>query len=284
MLILARIQRRHLRLIQLSRIHLVMLRKVLALRLILAAQIVLAWGATARAAHTYVLHLNGIGGERSIDRMLVQGLAQGGVDADYHIYDWTEDKAGMLALSDVKLHETESTKVAAMIRDYRHAHPDDQIILTTHSAGAGIAAWALARLPEDVSIDTWVMLAPALSPTFDLSAALSHVKGKAYAFNSMNDIIVLGAGTKLMGTVDRVKTDAAGRVGFTRPSTASAEEYLKLINVPYDSAWMQFDNFGDHIGALMRPFAKHVIAPTLLDGVVPKFPPLVPTTEATTPP
>ena len=283
MLILARIQRRHLRLIQLSRIHLVMLRKVLALRLILAAQIVLAWGATARAAHTYVLHLNGIGGERSIDRMLVQGLAQGGIDADFRIYDWTGDEAGMLALSDVKLHETESTKVAAMIRDYRHAHPDDQIILTTHSAGAGIAAWALARLPEDVSIDTWVMLAPALTPKFDLSAALVHVKGRAFAFTSMNDIIVLGAGTRLMGTVDRVKTDAAGRVGFIRPDNASAEQYQKLVAVPYDSAWMRFDNFGDHIGPMMRPFAKHVIAPTLLDGVVPKFPPLLATTAPTPP-
>jgi hypothetical protein len=86
-----------------------------------------------------------------------------------------------------------------------------------------------------------------------------------------------------MGTVDRVKTDAAGRVGFIRPDNASAEQYQKLVAVPYDSAWMRFDNFGDHIGPMMRPFAKHVIAPTLLDGVVPKFPPLLATTAPTPP-
>jgi pimeloyl-ACP methyl ester carboxylesterase len=184
----------------------------------------------------------------------------------------------MLALTDVKLHASESAKVAAMIQEYRAEHPFDRIILTTHSAGAGIAAWALAQLPADVSVDTWVMLAPALSPQFDLSKALAHVKGKAYAFSSINDVIVLGAGTKLMGTVDRVKTEAAGLVGFRQPPTADAAEYQKLVSIPYDTAWMRFGNMGEHIGPLMRPFARHVLAPLLLDGVLPTFPPLVPAT------
>jgi pimeloyl-ACP methyl ester carboxylesterase len=258
-----------------------MSRHTLNFACIFALQFAVASAASAQT-HTYVLHLNGIGGKMAIDQMLVQGLSQGGVDADYRIYDWTENEAGMLALTDVKLHERESAKVATIIGDYRQAHPDDRIILTTHSAGAGIAAWALEQLPPGVSIDTWVMLAPALSPKFDLSKALAHVKGKAYAFTSMNDVIVLGAGTRLMGTVDRVKTDAAGRVGFTEPASADDAQYQKLIGVPYDSAWMRFDNFGEHIGPMMRPFAKHVLAPTLLDGVVPKFPPIVPTTEPAT--
>ena len=229
--------------------------------------------------HTYVLHLNGIGGERSPDRMLIEGLEQGGLDADYRIYDWTGDEAGMLALSDVKLHESESAKVAQMLEDYRAQHPADRIILTSHSAGAGIAAWALAQLPPNVSVDTWIMLAPALSPNFDLSKALAHVTGKAYAFTSINDVIVLGAGTKLMGTVDRVKTNAAGLVGFVRPKSADPGQYEKLVNVPYDTSWMRFGNMGEHIGPLMRPFARHVIAPLLLNGVLPTFPPLVPTTQ-----
>jgi pimeloyl-ACP methyl ester carboxylesterase len=241
--------------------------------------LLIALAPPARAqTRTYVLHLNGIGGERSPDRMLIQGLEQGGLDANCRIYDWTGDEAGMLALSDVKLHESESAKVAQMLQDYRSQHPTDRIILTSHSAGAGIAAWALARLPANVTIDTWVMLAPALSPEFDLSKALSHVTGKAYAFSSMNDVIVLGAGTKLMGTVDRVNTNAAGLVGFVRPKSADPAEYQKLVSVPYDTSWMRFGNMGEHIGPLMRPFARNVIAPLLIDGVLPTFPPLVPTT------
>jgi pimeloyl-ACP methyl ester carboxylesterase len=234
--------------------------------------------AQAQTPHAYVLHLNGIGGERIMDRWLMRGLSQAGLNADYRIYDWTGDEAGMLALGDVKLHASESAKVAEMISDYRHAHPNDRIIITSHSAGAGIAAWALAQLPANVSIDTWIMLEPALSPKFDLSKALAHVTGKAYAFSSINDVIVLGAGTRLMGTVDRVNGDAAGLVGFSRPPNGDPAEYQKLISVPYDTSWMRFGNTGDHIGCMLRPFARNVIAPILIDGVVPKFPPLVPST------
>jgi pimeloyl-ACP methyl ester carboxylesterase len=241
-------------------------------------QLLLITGAFAQTTHTYVLHLNGIGGKRIMDRWLMEGLAEAGLDAEYQIYDWTGDETGMLALTDVKLHKTESAKVAAMISDYRRAHPDDRIILTSHSAGAGIAAWALAQLPADVSIDTWLMLEPALSPKFDLSKALSHVTGKAYAFSSMNDVIVLSAGTRLMGTVDRVQCDAAGFVGFRRPASGDPVQYKKLVSVPFDTAWMRFGNTGDHIGCMLRPFSRNVIAPILIDGIVPKFPPLVAST------
>jgi hypothetical protein len=254
-----------------------MLRHLAVVVLAILIQPVFAPSARAQS-HTYVLHLNGIGGERSPDRMLIEGLQQGDVDADYRIYNWTGTEEGMLALTDVKLHVAESAKVAEMIEEYRAQHPSDRIILTTHSAGAGIGAWALEQLPADVSVDTWVMLAPALSPAFDLSKALAHVKGRAYAFSSINDVIVLGAGTKLMGTVDRVKTEAAGMVGFRQPATADAAEYQKLVCVPYDTAWMRFGNMGEHIGSLMRPFARHVLAPLLRDGVLPTFPPLVPAT------
>jgi pimeloyl-ACP methyl ester carboxylesterase len=255
-----------------------MLRKTV-LALIFLAVGLFSSSAQAQATHTFVLHLNGIGGERSMDRWLVQGLAQGGLDAKYQIYDWTGDEAGMLALTDVKLHKAESAKVAQMITDDRRQHPADRFILTCHSGGAAIAAWALAQLPVDISIDTWVMLEPALSPEFDLSKALAHVTGKTYAFSSINDAIVLGAGTRLMGTMDRINTDAAGLVGFKRPPSGDRVEYEKLVNIRYDTAWMRFGDMGDHIGPLLRPFARNVIAPLLLDGVLPKFKPLVPATE-----
>lgn len=238
------------------------------------------------APHTFLLHLNGIGGKRIMDRWLLEGLAQGGLEASYRIYDWTGDEEGMLALADVKLHQTESAKVAAMLADYHRDHPADRIILTSHSAGAGIAAWALSQLPAGTNIDTWLMLEPALSPQFDLSAALSHVNGRAYVFSSINDGIVLSAGTRLMGTVDRVQTDAAGFSGFVRPPQGDVRQYQKLISVPYDTAWLRLGNFGDHIGCMMRPFARAVIAPILIDGVIPKLPPITPTPSPTisTPP
>ncbi len=216
-----------------------------------------------------------------MDRWLTRGLAKGGLNADWRIYDWTGPDAGMVALGDVKLHQQQSRIVAQMITDYRRAHPDQRFILTSHSAGCGIAAWALAQLPPDVNIDTWLMLEPALSPKFDLSASLAHVTGKAYAFSSRNDVIVLSIGTQLMGTVDRVKTDAAGFVGFKRPDTGDVAEYMKLVNIHYDDTWLRFGNVGDHIGCMFPPFVHNVLAPLMIDGKLPTFPPLLPATQPT---
>ncbi len=230
-----------------------------------------AWADPPPAAekNSFVLHVTGIGGKRTIDYMLVHGLADGGVNADFQIYDWTGDDSGMVALGNPKIHDREATKVAELIESHYRAHPNQRLIVTCHSGGAAITAWAMERLPADVKIDTWLMLAPALSPKFDLSKALAHVQNKAFAFTSENDAIVLGVGCRMFGTMDRVKTEAAGKVGFQKPESADDTQYAKLVQVPYDADWMRFGNIGDHIGALMRPFVKRVLAPTLLDGAVP---------------
>ena len=52
-----------------------------------------------------------------------------------------------------------------------------------------MAIWVLEKLPDDVHVDTLVMLACAMSPQYDLSPALRHVSGKAYVFVSPLDPI-----------------------------------------------------------------------------------------------
>ncbi|MGH7176139.1 MAG: hypothetical protein ACREJC_02055 [Tepidisphaeraceae bacterium] len=243
--------------------------------------VVIALAGTARAAQPsiWLLHLNGIGGERRIDHTLVDGLVQGGLDAQTNIYDWTGPDTGLAALTVTKRHQEESAKVAEMIEKEFRADPDRPIVLTGHSAGAGIAAYALEKLPDDVVIETLLMLQPALSPGYDLSKALRHVHGKAYAFTSLGDVIVLSAGTKMFGTVDGIKTDAAGRVGFEIPETADKFEYAKLMQIPYRPEWVRFGNTGEHIGPMRRAFAREVIAPLLLTGKLPPTPATAPTTQ-----
>ena len=75
----------------------------------------------------------------------------------------------------------------------------------------------------------------------------------------------------MLGTIDGVKTDAAGKVGFVKPKTADDRQYAKLVQIPYDAAWVKLGNIGDHIGALTRPFGKAVIAPLLTTGQLPTF-------------
>jgi hypothetical protein len=211
----------------------------------------------------WLLHLPGIAGYLNCDRRLLSGLRQGGVVAQFQVYDWTDHDPGLHALHAYDRNRAEAHKIADLIQARAQADPASPIYLTAHSGGCGLAVWALEKLPADVKVDTVLMLAPALSPGYDLSAALRHVRNRMYAFTSTNDTIVLSTGTRMFGTIDGVRGDAAGFGGFVMPGSADPTQYAKLISRPYEPDWIAYDDWGDHIGALSRPFAAAVLAPLL---------------------
>jgi pimeloyl-ACP methyl ester carboxylesterase len=215
----------------------------------------------------WLLHLPGIGGEMPIDHAMTRGLKDGGYASQIEIYDWTEHDPGLGALLARQRNEREAKKISQMIEKRLEDNPKLQITLTSHSAGTGLAVWALEKLPDGMQVQTLVMLASALSPKYDLTAALKHVRGKAYLYYSSGDTLVLGAGTKLFGTVDGVNSEAAGLVGFSRPKGADEKQYDKLVQVPYDKGWLAYHDAGDHIGCMSRSFARHVLAPIVLEGL-----------------
>jgi hypothetical protein len=126
-----------------------------------------------------------------------------------------------------------------------------------------LAVWALEALPADVHVQTVILIAPALSPKYDLTRALAHVNGKMYAFTSTLDSLVLGTGTQLFGTIDGVQTPAAGFGGFVRPTSANPAAYQKLVPCPYQAAWQKYHDFGDHLGGMSRPFSREILSPLL---------------------
>jgi hypothetical protein len=219
--------------------------------------------ADASAATRYILHLPGIGGHRGIDDSLVSGLRQGGVDGLIEIYDWTCNDPGISALVARQRNHEQARLIALALTNRFNTNPQVPIYLTAHSGGAGVVVWALEQLPPDVMVESVLLLAPALSPKYDLTAALRHVRGAVYVVSSKYDPI-LGPGTRAFGTIDGVKTDAAGRVGFSRPSGGDALEYAKLVPMPHQGAWVRFRNIGDHVGPMTRPFARQVLAPLII--------------------
>jgi pimeloyl-ACP methyl ester carboxylesterase len=225
---------------------------------------------TAQASKDYLVHMPGIAGYHWLDRQFLSGLRDAGFEGDIEVRDWPGDDPGLAALLARKRNRQEAQAVADMILARVREHPGGRIVLTAHSGGAGIAVWALEKLPDDVKVDTVLMLAPALSPRYDLSKALRHVRGNAYAFTSTFDAIVLGAGTSTFGTIDGVKCDAAGRCGFTVPDGADEKAYEKLVQVPYDAKWMQEGNIGDHIGPMGFRFTRSVLAPLVVGEEVAK--------------
>ena len=215
----------------------------------------------------WLLHLPGIGGEMPIDHNMTAGLKEGGFPGTIEIYDWTENDPGLAALLAHERNEREATKISRMIEKRLKENPKLKITLTSHSAGTGLAVWALEKLPEGMQVQTLVLLASALSPRYDLTEALKHVRGNAYLYYSNGDTLVLGAGTKMFGTVDGVKSESAGLVGFSPPQSADPKQYEKLVQVPYDKAWLKYNDDGDHIGCMSRSFAKHVLSPVVIEGL-----------------
>jgi pimeloyl-ACP methyl ester carboxylesterase len=249
--------------------------------------------ALAQPPARYHIHLPGIGGYRGIDRGMLRGLQEGGLDAELQPYDWTQKDPGLGALLTTQRHTVEAARVAKMITELVRAHPDARVTISCHSGGAGIIIWALEQSPEDVKVDAVLLLSPALSPNYDLSKALRHVRRKVYSIYSPYDVVVLGVGTRMLGTIDGVKMEAAGKVGFAKPQAADAAQYEKLVQVRYDSRWVKLGNIGDHIGSLARPFARKVLAALLLRDELPvvgeetdplKVPATLPSGAPTTPP
>jgi hypothetical protein len=211
-----------------------------------------------------LIHLPGITGELSIDREFVRGMKQAGYQGETTIVDWTSGNFGIPALYAEKHNAREAQQLADRIVQVRKDNPRGRIVLSAHSGGNGIAVWALERLPDEVRIDDVLFLAPALSPDYDLSNALRHVNGHAYAFTSPYDVFILGAGTLLFRTMDGKRADSAGRVGFVKPQGADDAQYEKLVQNPYKSDWIQYGNIGDHIGVMSRRFVATVIAPLVV--------------------
>lgn len=234
-----------------------------------------AWAEAAPAAEqpaekAYILHLPGIGGERGIDHTLLRGLRDAGIDADYEIYDWTHGDIGVQALLATEVHKRESRKIADLIAERAKAKPGAPIYITCHSAGTGLAAWALEQLPEDVKVHSVFMFASALSPTYDLSKALAHLTGKLHVFSSANDSAVLSVGTKLFGTVDGIKSEAAGLKGFIKPDAADAATYALIVHHPYNAAWARlYGSVGSHICAMRFKFSREYVATVIRTGEPP---------------
>ncbi len=208
-----------------------------------------------------LIHCPGIAGEMPIDRRLVKGLIKGGVAPEAEIFDWTGPYRGFLALGKLDRNKQQAKILSDKIVAIRRDDPRTPIILTSHSGGTGIAVWALELLPDGVKIDSLLMLASALSPGYDLKPALGHV-GHAISLYSEHDDIVLGTGTRTFGTIDRVKTNAAGMVGFEGT-------YPNLKQIPYDPAWIKIGHPGDHIGSLDDQFAEQVLSRLLRDNTRP---------------
>lgn len=168
-------------------------------------------------------------------------------------------------LTNAENRDNKARKVAQAASEFLEANPGASVFLVGKSGGTGVIVKALELLPEN-SVDVVVLLSPAVSPRYDLSRALSAVRREMVVFWSPIDMIVLGAGTRIFGTIDRVKSVSAGMIGFRIPkglADSRRGQYAKLRQVRWRPAMASTGYFGGHMGTDSPAFLRKYVVPLL---------------------
>lgn len=215
----------------------------------------------------YVIILPGIEGYSYFNRSIARGLVAGGIPYAIEIYDWT---LGPLAffynLRGGKLHRQQIEAISRKIMNYQSAHPGNPVYLVGHSGGGAMALMTLASLPEEVHVSGAVVIGAAVSPGYDVCPALKHTTEGIWNISSWGDLIFLGAGTLVFGTIDGHHALCAGLGGFRRSVHRNVEqrELPPLREIPYRIEFCRLRNLGGHFGATSPRFVGKEIASWLL--------------------
>lgn len=223
--------------------------------------------APERYAKGVVYVLPGIEGKSVWNANIVKGLDAGGVKSAIEIYDWTTGIPGNFVgnLSDLDRNRERARMLARKIVAYREQHPGAPVHLIGHSGGGGVAILTLEALPPGRQIDSAILLAPALSPNYDLTTALRRTRFGVCNFYSEKDVALLKVGTSTFGTIDRARTVSAGAVGFEAPAhldRLDRQTYARrLRQVEWQPRLRENGASGSHVGWASKDFARDYLAP-----------------------
>lgn len=222
--------------------------------------------ATAGAGGLVVV-ADGIGGLDMCGRSLRRLVPRAGLPHEVEVWRWGHGFGRWLAdLTDSENHRRMSRALADRVARFRDRRPEGPVYLVGKSGGTGLVVWALEALPEG-AVDRAILLAPALSPGYDLSRALRGVTRDVVAFVSPLDLVLLGLGTGLFGTVDRVRGPGAGLLGFRPPEgadPAAAGLYRdRLRQVRWTPAMVGVGYLGGHFAVDWPPFLARYVLPLL---------------------
>lgn len=219
-----------------------------------------------------VLVADGVGGFDLCGKALAKVLKASGLPYTTRVLRWGHGVGRWYAdLSNAANQDAWADRVAEAVRRYHDAHPGAAIFLVGKSGGCVVIVKALERLSGGDGgpvVDRAVLLAPALSPGYDLAPALGNVRRDLVVFWSPLDVFILGAGTRIFGTSDRVFCSGAGRVGFLRPQAgadapARLALYKKLRQIRWSARMSSTGYLGGHLGTDSPRFLKKYVAPLL---------------------
>jgi hypothetical protein len=211
---------------------------------------------------------DGVGGLDLCGTGLRYVMGAAGFSHAIEVYPWGHGLGRWLAdLTDVSNRDAKARSIAELVKSFKSARADVPVFLVAKSGGAGVVVRALELLDRD-AVERVVLLAPALSPRYDLTGALRAVRREMVVFWSPLDIFILGVGTFLFGTIDRVHTTGAGLVGFVAPAVSDARGarsrgYSKVRQIRWRPAMITTGYLGGHFGTDSPLFLKKYVLPLL---------------------
>ena len=225
-------------------------------------------GAAEHESPGVVFLVSGIGGISPLVPAAKVALPLAGVKHELREFSWQHGKGRHLRdLQDTPhLHE-KAEDLAKEIRELHEREPNRRIYLVGHSAGTAIVIHAAEMLPPQ-SVERIILLSSAMSPSYNLSAALRATRGEIVSFYSQLDRMLLGWGTSQFGTTDRIYGPGAGLSGFKTPADLDDEGkrlYERLVQVPWTlERTLEFQSGGHH--STTTPwFLGRQVAPWLRD-------------------
>jgi pimeloyl-ACP methyl ester carboxylesterase len=241
---------------------------MLRLGLLLIFWISLSLPASA-APEPHFIILPGIEGPSPCARGIVSGLRQMHPDATFETFDWTTGNFSRM-LYHVQAWQR-NQDIAGTLAEHIIAlqtwQPERPIVLIGHSGGGAMAIMVLDQLPPGFQIQQAILLAPDLSPIYPMATALDRTVQGIDVFYSNLDCVVLGAATYAVGTIDRIRTPAAGMIGFRLPvnsDTVAANHYgTKLHQHGYDPAMSFTGHFGGHFTCTLPEFVNRYVGSVL---------------------
>jgi len=212
----------------------------------------------------YLVVLPGVEGESWFNSNIAQGLRDGGVDSAIEVYDWTTGHWVLfpLHLRHLERNREQARTIAGKIVAYQDAYPGRPVHVVGNSGGGGVAMLTLEALPEDRQVTSVVLLAPAISPNYDICRALEKTEHGIWNYHSGGDWFILGAGTSLFGTVDGRHTPSAGMIGFNLPADRRDDAAItnKLHQIPYDPHMLANGHYGGHFSVNGFSFVRDWVA------------------------
>ncbi len=239
-----------------------------AVPLLLAIPLASAAGpATVPMAQGLVIVCDGSGDFRTLSTAMARAIGATHLPLGVETFVWSH---GRLRYAIDHMDHCNHLKMGGILAErvlaYRRAYPGLRIYLAGHSAGNAVVLAAAERLPPD-TVDRIVLLAPSVSPDYDLRCALASSREGIDAFVSDRDRIVLGLAMRIVGTADRRRWGpAAGRVGF-RPVVSTpgdAALYTRLRQHNWASVVCWTGHQGGHYGNNRTPFVSAYVLPLFL--------------------